>query len=165
MQRKVICIHSWGKKKKADTHKKQPTSKIIAYLYLNFFHSCCRHMSCFRNVISLFSSWVNTRQDQSPVFFSLTWGLASVQIIAARTFLIPAEYNRKPAVRWGTNECGKTEPIQSTLRCGGGQPAANSISARQHLSDQAVQSTAYRKPGQFDWVPVIDCFSFFFFFF
>lgn len=74
-------------------------------------------------------------------------------------FSKPSWIKDETSFRWGTNECGTTEPTKSSLCCGGGRPAANqSVSKPASVRPGSPECIAYRKPGQFDWVPVIDCF-------
>ena len=104
-------------------------------------------------------------QDNSNLYVALTQPESGAQyfpwqmIAVLGTFFIPSWIKDETSFRWGTNECGTAEPSESSPCCGGGRPAANqSFSAPASVRPGSPECRAYRKPGQFDWVPVIDCF-------
>lgn len=109
-------------------------------------------------------------EDNSNLYVALTQPEAGAQyflwqmIAALGTFFfffffLPRWIKDETSFRWGTNECGTTEPTESSPSCGGGRPAANqSFNEPASVRPGSPECIAYRKPGQFDWVPVIDCF-------
>lgn len=136
---------------------------LSSLIFLTYIASVC-FQKC--SIYNHFMCLEKQAQDNSNLYVALTWLEAGAQYflwqpiaVCRHIFFKPSWIKDETSFRRGTNECGTAEPTERSPCCGGGRPAANqSFSEPASVRPGSPECIAYRKPGQFDWVPVIDCF-------